>query len=52
MGFDVGFNVPAGIMSGNIEFNKVYSIVKVLHDIQRCVLLHVCVARDLINLFC
>ena len=36
----MGFNVylPAGTMVGNIEFNKAYSTVKVLHNIQRCVL--------------
>ena len=39
----MGFNVylPAGTMIGNIEFNKLQSIENVLHDIQRCVLLHV-----------
>ena len=41
MGFNV--NLPVGIMTGNIEFknNKVSSIEKVLHDIQRYVLLNV-----------
>ena len=30
---------PAGAMIRNIEFNKVYTIEKVLHGIQLCVLL-------------
>ena len=42
--------LSAGKMIGNIEFNKVLSTEKVLHDIQRCVLLHV--ATNLISLFC
>ena len=48
----MGFNVylPAGTMMGNVEFNKVYLIGKVLHDIQRCVLLHI--ATNLTNLVC
>ena len=48
----MGFNVylPAGTMMGNIEFNKVYLIGKVLHDIQRWVLLHI--ATNLTNLVC
>ena len=36
MGFNVGFNVHARVMAGNIEFDKVESIEKVLHDIQHC----------------
>ena len=46
------FNVylTAWIMIGNTEFNKVQSIEKVLHDIQRCVLLHV--VTNPTNLFC
>ena len=37
------FNVylPAGAMIETIEFNKVFTIEKVWHDIQHCVLLHV-----------
>ena len=39
----MGFNeyLPAGTMIGNIEFDKVFSIEKVWHDIQCSVLLHV-----------
>ena len=48
----MGTNVhlPAGTMIGNIEFNKVWLIEKLLLDIQRCLLLHV--ATSLPNLFC
>ena len=42
--------LPARTMIGNIEFNKVLSIEKVLHDIQRCVLLRV--ASNITDLFC
>ena len=39
----MGFNpyLAAGTMIGNIKFNKLQSIERALHDIQRCVLLHV-----------
>ena len=48
----MGFNVylPSGTMIGNIEFKKVYLTENVLHDIQRCVLLHI--ATNLTNLVC
>ena len=48
MGFYVYW--PAETIIGNIEFNKVLSIEKFLHDVQRCVLLHV--ATNHTNLFC
>ena len=46
----MGFNVylPAGIVIGNIQFNKVLSTEKVWNDIQDCMLLHV--AANLTNL--
>ena len=48
----MGFNVYllAGAMIRNIKFYKVQSIERVLHDIQRCVLLHV--TANVTNLFC